>query len=194
MTKTLRLNLTVSNEAAGVFGHTERLMLERRAGESGAHVAMKLLAYGLFYSEGLCIERAVGGPHKPDLVRVDARGRPVQWIECGQVAAEKIEALLRRYPDLAVDVVKGDQGTLGRWAASVGRRLSAPHRVRAWAFGPGLVEPLCDRLADGDAVTMTVDEAMGQVWLDHRGETLSASVHRALGAVSARRVGGRWLP
>ncbi len=177
MKSTVRVHLELSNAAARVYGHRERLMLERREGESGAHVMLKLLAYAIFFAPGLAIERRVGQAEKPDLVRVDAAGRPAVWVECGQVSTAKLDAVTRRNPGLVVEVVKKDRGSLDRWMQAAARRLTRPERVRGWAFDAGFVDGLCERLCDGSRVVCTVDEGREHLWVEVEGEAFASTIH-----------------
>jgi hypothetical protein len=70
----------------------ERLTLYKKSGESYEHVLMKAIGYALFCPQfpQLEIEKRIGLRYKPDLIALDAQGKPEFWGECGQVGLRKI--------------------------------------------------------------------------------------------------------
>src|SRR5690606_10131194 len=48
----------------------------------------------------------IGDRYKPDVVQLDAAGRPVFWGEAGQVGEAKIRALVKRYRETHFAIAK----------------------------------------------------------------------------------------
>ena len=108
----LVLDITLNNLFTGCYGVEERLFLDKLAGESIRHVAMKLLAWLVTYQPGLEIEASVGEHYKPDLVRVDHNGKIRDWVDCGQTSITKLKAVYRRHSDATIVIVKASRGEL----------------------------------------------------------------------------------
>ncbi len=86
------------------------LVLIKKAQESYEHVLMKALGFALYVPRypNLIVEYAIGDKYKPDLVQLDDRGQPVFWGECGDIAAEKIRRLARKYRPAHIVIFKMD--------------------------------------------------------------------------------------
>jgi hypothetical protein len=141
-----------------VRAHGRKLVLVKRAGESERHVLLKALVFGLYAGRypDLRVEVPLARPtrYKPDLVAVDAEGRPLFWAECGETGKEKIEYLVRAFP--ATHLVIAKQATrLAPFVAIVRRALppgGRPAPVELLNFPPdaarhiapdGSIDPAC---------------------------------------------------
>lgn len=133
--------------------HTERLFLEKRRGESMAHVAMKLLAWAAHFepepAAPLLVEADAGQHYKPDVVRFAADGKPALWIDCGRTAPKKLAEVVQRNRGARVVIVKRLARELSSYRAAALPRLVrdglAP-RVGWLAFDDGFVDALAERL------------------------------------------------
>lgn len=83
--------------------HGQQVVFGKGSGESSRHVLMKVFLWALYLPQypHMTIEIAIGDKYKPDVVAFDETrtGKPLFWGESGQVSAEKIRALARRYPN-----------------------------------------------------------------------------------------------
>jgi uncharacterized protein YaeQ len=89
-----------------------KVILGQQDTESATHLALKLLAYLLFYSERLRIETRVPNdavPFIPDLSELDYELRPKLWVECGECSVAKLHKLAVKAPDAEIWVVKRSQ-------------------------------------------------------------------------------------
>ena len=79
--------------------HGRQVVLVKRPVESTRHVLMKAFLWGLYLPSypDLAVEISIGERYKPDLVSLDAEGRPRFWGECGHVGLDKLRALFRRH-------------------------------------------------------------------------------------------------
>ncbi len=118
----LRRKLTV--RTCGPEG-VRRLVLVKKPGETMEHVLMKAFLWALYLPAypGLAVEVPIGDRYKPDLVELDADGRPAFWGEAGKVSAEKTRALARRFPDTHFAVAK--------WAERLDPRVALVRQVLA---------------------------------------------------------------
>ncbi|NJL92939.1 MAG: hypothetical protein HC915_04070, partial [Anaerolineae bacterium] len=86
--------------------------------EKPEHVYLKAFLLGLYLPQypGLRVEVKIADRYKPDLVAVDEDKRPLFWAEAGQVGAEKLRKLVKRYPKnfqicgAALSVALSEQG------------------------------------------------------------------------------------
>lgn len=103
--------------------HGHQAVFVKRPNEQTAHVLMKAFLWGLFLPEypDLSIEIPVGDRYKPDVVSLGPDGRPRFWGEAGQVSAEKIRSLGRRY--------RQTHFVIGKWATRVDPHLAIIHRA-----------------------------------------------------------------
>jgi len=173
---TLHLDVTLHNEAAGVVGVRERLVLVKRAGESLRHVLLKLLSWMLFYAPDLRIEMGVEQRHEPDLVRVDDQGRPTFWVDCGSIGVKRLDRIARQNRDAEVVVVKGTEREARLYLQSARPFLRRPGRVRVVGFRAGFVEELADAVHDHAAIVATALGAPDHLYLDVAGSALDSPV------------------
>ena len=91
--------------------HGEQVVFVKHKQERIEHVWMKAFLWALYlprYPE-LSVEVSVGDKYKPDVVQMDPlRRAPGFWGEAGQVGTDKIEALVRRYPEVHFAMCKWD--------------------------------------------------------------------------------------
>ncbi len=79
--------------------------------EKSEHVYMKIFIWALYlptYPE-MFIERRIGDRYKPDVISLDAQQKPLFWGESGLVGKQKIEKLVRRYPQTHFAIAKWQQ-------------------------------------------------------------------------------------
>lgn len=90
-----------------VKAYEHRIVLSKSPQESARHVIMKALLWALYLPDypTLTVEIRIGDRYKPDLVAFDpqpniyAADKPLFWGESGVVSQDKIESLVRRFPD-----------------------------------------------------------------------------------------------
>ena len=90
--------------------HGKQVVFVKKVNERTEHVLMKALLWALYLPTfpDVVIVIRIGDLYKPDLVSLDARGRPRFWGEAGRVGVEKIRSLARRYRDTHFAIAKWD--------------------------------------------------------------------------------------
>ena len=81
------------------YAHRRTLVLVKRPNEKIEHRLMMALLWALYlprYPETR-IDVPINSRYRPDLVQLDAHGQPVFWGEAGEVGAEKLAFLCKRY-------------------------------------------------------------------------------------------------
>jgi len=158
----------------------EKLLLEKRKGESLQHVLQKGLLWALYVEHfpNLLVEPTEDvvdridpeqpgldysfSRYWPDLVALDTSGRVVFWGECGKTALEKIRALSQLLPGATVAVSKWDVHLPG-FAAMVSKELEdvpAEYKMVLFSFPQ---KALNDYFRDDGTIVVTSDDSAIQV-------------------------------
>lgn len=162
----LNLELVLNHGPYGLYGVEARQFLRKRSGESVRHVMMKWLSYMLFYHQDLLIEASASQHFKPDLVRFDATTRqPVQWIDCGQTALQKLDKISQKNRHTMIDIVKTTPQELSAYKLQADTRLKRPERVRYWSFEEELVRRLGEVLHGRHHILATIPEGFEHIYL-----------------------------
>lgn len=79
--------------------HDRTLVLVKRPHEKLEHRLMMALLWALYLPQypDVRVEVSIGTRYKPDLVALDADGKPTFWAEAGEVSMEKLRVLCGRY-------------------------------------------------------------------------------------------------
>lgn len=172
----LNISLTLNHEPQNLYGVERRLILVKGRGESMRHVLMKLLGYLVCYHDELRIEMSAQQHYKPDLLRLNERGDPLQWIDCGQTTLRKLDRISQRNHETMIDIIKATPGELKLYKAQADRRLCYPERVRYWSFEPGFVELLGERIHGTHELVATVGGEYRALYLLLDGESLNSPI------------------
>ncbi|MFO7167907.1 MAG: hypothetical protein DIU80_007735 [Chloroflexota bacterium] len=114
-----------------VRAHGRTLVLVKRPLEKLEHRLMMALTWALYlpqYPE-LRVDVPVGERYRPDLVQLDAGGRPVFWGECGEVGLEKLRHLCSRHRHAHLVFTKW-ASDLGPAAALIDSALAGVRRTQ----------------------------------------------------------------
>ncbi len=137
--------------------HGRQVVFVKKANESAQHVLMKAFLWALYLPTypDVTVEVAVGDRYKPDLVALDAAGRPRFWGEAGEVRVQKVRSLARRY--------RATHFALAKWDTRLGPYVAI---VQAALQGLDRRAPF-DLLAfPADSAERFIDDA-GQIRISH---------------------------
>lgn len=110
----MSLSPVLSRRRWKLHANGQQIVVVRGTNERFVHPLMKALLWALYmplYSN-ITVEIRIGDRYKPDVVAFapdDPRFRenePIFWGEAGQVKKEKIQALVKRYPDTHFAIAK----------------------------------------------------------------------------------------
>src|SRR4051794_3097389 len=90
------------------FERSERLVVARHPSESADHMILRVIAYCLFYEEGLAFGPGLGDADAADLWTRDPAGRITTWIECGAAPFEKLKKVVQHNAGVAAHAVFSD--------------------------------------------------------------------------------------
>ena len=110
--------------------HGQSVVFVKNPLESPQHVLMKAFLWALYLPlfPNLYVETKIGDKYKPDVVQLGTDGRPVFWGEAGQESVNKIQSLVRRFPDTHFAIAKWEMN-LEPVAAIVAEALNGRQRV-----------------------------------------------------------------
>ena len=86
-----------------------KIIIGRQDPETRLHVALKLLAYLIFFRPRLQIATNLhmdSIPFVPDLVQLDYELRPKLWVECGECSVGKLNKLAVKVPEAEIWVMR----------------------------------------------------------------------------------------
>lgn len=155
---------------------SETVVVARHPSETQEHVTLRMLAWCLFYDDGLAFGPGLSTPDAADLWVHDATGRLTTWIECGNADAERLRKTLAHHAGAATHVLLDDP----RRARELGAELAASRWPRScpppvlWIVDAALVGALAAREERRQrwAVTVVGDH----FYIDVDGRTLNGAV------------------
>jgi hypothetical protein len=110
--------------------HGRQVVFVKRPNEQAAHVVMKALVWALYLPEypDLRVEIPFKDRYQPDVLSLDAQGKPRFWGEAGEVSATKIRSLCKRHRETHFAIAKWDS-RLDLHAAVIQQALSVVRRT-----------------------------------------------------------------
>ena len=121
-----------------------KLILVAGPNEPAGHLALKLAAYLLFWSEDPILGAGAKNPalagfdFLPDLMSLDESGAVKLWVECGSTTLHKLLKLTRRLPNARIVVMKETERDARRLREDVEEQLDRPGRIEILAWPEGL--------------------------------------------------------
>lgn len=168
----------INNDYTRDYGINQRIVLDRRAGESYEHVIMKLFSYFWFYHKDLKIEADVHQHYKPDLVRTDERGIPHQWVDCGQTSIVKLDSISNKNRNTFIDIVKLNKKAIESYWNNAQGKIRHPERIRLFATDEGFVEEFISKMSTRNTVSVTISGQLDHMYIELNGKLLSTDIHK----------------
>lgn len=98
-----------------LYAHDQHIIVVKGTAEKFTHPLMKALLWALYMPQypNISIEIRIGDKYKPDVVAFEPDSElggspPIFWGEAGQVGADKIKSIARRYRETHFAVAKWD--------------------------------------------------------------------------------------
>jgi uncharacterized protein YaeQ len=146
--------------------------------ETADFLCMRVLAYCLEYTPGICFSRGICEPEEPAIVLRDATGAWRSWIDIGQPEAARLHKAAKAAPRVAVYSHRPVEAFLERLA---GERIYRAESIEIYAPELTLLRPLVERLDRRMKFDLAVSDH--QLYLSLGADTLT-------GALIAHRIGG----
>ena len=139
---------------------SERVVIARHPSEGGEHVILRVLAYCIFYEEGLAFGPGLSDAEGADLWTRDPAGRITTWIECGAAPFDKLKKVVQHNAGAAVyalfsDVRRRDE-LFAAARASGARAGKVADAISVWTVEPRLVETLAEKEARSSKWAVTI--------------------------------------
>jgi len=156
---------------------TLSLKAARHPSETEEHLAARVLAYCLEYTEGISFSRGVSDPEEPAIAVRDLTGAYRSWIDIGAPDAARLHKAAKAAPRVAVYSHKAPAQLLAQLA---GARIHRADALELYALDRELLAGFVERLERRTAFDLSVTDRHLFVSLD--GATLSGTLERlALG-------------
>ena len=132
----------------------EKIILVKDDFELRTHVALKLLAYLLYYEPGLKVEISAEMHYKPDLLVPGEHNVPKLWIDCGKVTLRKAESLAAKLRHTRVIFVKESARELASFRKLVEKKADRTSHFEYLAFESGFVSSLANAMERTNHITL----------------------------------------
>jgi uncharacterized protein YaeQ len=126
-----------------VNGKTRRVLIVAKEEETLDHVALRLASAILFFDGEPALEMSASDPlladigFTPDLLVADGIGGVSVWIECGNVATNKLTKVARRVKEGRVVIMKEDPDAGRRQREVVTREIPRADNIEVLAWPKG---------------------------------------------------------
>lgn len=162
------------------------LVYGRGEHEPDDHVALRLLAYLLFYRDDLKMGKDVGEEYLPDLVALDAAGDLDVWVECGATSLRKVGKLSRRHPRMRLYLLRSTRRMAADMVVALEEELREGARVSVLAFEAGFVDAVAGAIRGRNELYCNVDGGV-EVELSINGTFLRSPLYGVGGVTDALR-------
>lgn len=178
-----RANLQLADVDRGCYQQLA-VTVARHPSETAERLVTRLLAYALWFEEGLSFTRGICAGDEPDLWRTGADGRAETWIEVGLPEADRIIRAARHVRH--VSLLASGRG-LPRWCDLHLPRLSGLDNLQVVSLDQLFLNVLAEQLERGISWEITVTD--GILYLGSKGMVLESPI-----IVLAGSGGGRQPP
>lgn len=151
------------------FSDSDKLVLEKRSGESLRHIVLKVLGCLLYYDRSPRIELRVSEDkrdYRPDVVAFDEPGHITLWVDCGQIAVRKVDDLTRQLPDAEIVILKPTDREMESYAREAAKKVRRIERVQFFGFDATFVPALIGQIGHLNTVRWQRDGAELRVTLN----------------------------
>jgi len=156
----------------GVY-ETLSLKAARHPSETEEHLAARVLAYCLEFTEGIAFSRGLFDPDEPAISVRDLTGAWRAWIDIGSPDAARLHKASKAAPRVAVYTHKAPAQFLAQLA---GERIHRAESLELYSFDRALVADLVARIKRRTAFDLSVTDRHLFISID--GATLSGEVER----------------
>lgn len=135
-----KLTFDLQAEMPGRPPVKRKMIIVKDETESYEHIAMKVVAFLLYYDPRLIIEKSVDMHYKPDLVIMGDHGLPELWIDCGAIAVKKVESLAIKLKSSRFIVIKETKREMESFKKIIEKKVSSIDSVEFLSFEPGFIK------------------------------------------------------
>ncbi|HNW45149.1 MAG TPA: YaeQ family protein [Elusimicrobiales bacterium] len=123
-----------------VNGGSRRILLAAKDEETAEHIALRLAAAILFFDQEPALETGPSDPVTadigffPDLLVPDGTGGVGVWVECGNVAVNKLTKVARRIKTGRLVILKESVEAGRRMREVINKEVTKSEKVEVWAW------------------------------------------------------------
>lgn len=128
-----------------------KIIIGQNQTETIRHVALKFLAWVLFYRERLRLETDLENasiPFVPDLVEIGYDMRPLLWVECGECTLSKLSKLAVKCPETELWIVKRSVSEAEHLAARMAKEELRRGRYGIIGLDQAMFQEVCSQIQD----------------------------------------------
>ncbi len=155
-------------------GGSRKLILMPGPNETTEHLALKLSAYLLFWDFDPIVQVSAKHPallnqeFLPDLLALDDSGQARIWIECGNVAMNKLTKLPRRFPWSRIVVLKATEREAARLRRDLQDQSDRDDKIEVLGWPTGLFDDWMGALREntevyGESGGMTINAVVNEI-------------------------------
>ena len=149
------------------------LKAARHPSETEEHLAARVLAYCLEFTEGIAFSRGLFDPDEPAISVRDLTGALRAWIDIGSPDAARLHKASKAAPRVAVYTHKDPARLIEQLA---GQRIHRADQIELWALDRDLIAELVARRDRRTSFDLTVTER--HLYLNIGGDSLEGTVVR----------------
>jgi uncharacterized protein YaeQ len=158
-------------------GESRKLVLVRTTNESEQHLALKVLAYLLYFGERPTVEVGVGQHFKPDLVCVAGRDVTL-WIDCGEISLHKLDKISTTNHRARIVIVKATRRAAETYRAQAEKKVRRPERITYIGFDAGFVDQFVAALTTRTELAAALDAEQKSLQVVINDVSLRTAIHR----------------
>ncbi len=150
-----------------------KIIIGRQDVETITHVALKFLAYVIFYRDRIQIETNLHSdtiPFIPDIVQLDYELRPQLWVECGECSVVKLDKLAVKVPEAEIWIIKKSSAAAESLMAAMAKGELRRKRYKLLAFDVEMFEEFCSLIKSrNEMLWVTCDFEQPNLQFDFNG-------------------------
>lgn len=124
--------------------------------ETIERMCLRVLAYSLFYEEGLVFTKGLSDDAEPDLWCIDYSGDIQHWIELGTPDAKRLKKGMGRSRKVSVLTYEGQESD--KWIESVTRDLNLNNKLQIVRVDREQIQPLVESVERGMQMNVMIQD------------------------------------
>jgi uncharacterized protein YaeQ len=149
-----KLTLELSDISRGVY-ESLNFRVAQHPSEGLPRLVTRILAYALFYEEGLEFGRGISDADEPALWTHDLTGQLLHWIDVGTPGADRIHLASKKAPRVSILCHKGEDAFARETSK---RKLHRAEDINVVMLEPKFVDTLSEALTRTSEWTVVINE------------------------------------
>lgn len=159
-----RVRMELSDVERSVY-KTLEFRVAQHPSEGEERLLARVLAYGLFYEEGLEFGKGISDADEPALLLRDLTGQLLHWIDVGAPSADRIHLATKKSPRVTIIAHKGEDA-LSR--EMVKRKLHRAEEVCVYLFADNFIRDVTTAMTRNSDWTLVRTEGELSLTIDEQ--------------------------